>query len=96
MSVNGENCWSKVMLATDGTQQCGGFFKEETFRVTGCLITLLETSESTLVPLTVRVGSNLDGEANDESFAIDNVVVTKLEGDPGGVVIGDIEKLLRL
>ena len=80
VEVNGERCWSRVMLATDGTQQCGGFFKEEVFRVTGCIVTLPESQSN--APVTVRVSTDLDGTADDESFAIDNVYVTKLlQGD---------------
>ena len=77
VSVNDKVCWIKTdILATRGTQQCGGRFKEERFRVTGCYVTLPETSEPT-VPLTVRVWTNLDGEADDESFGIDNVVISE-------------------
>ena len=73
VSVNGKTCWTKTgMLGTSGTQQCGGFYKEERFRVTDCYITL-PTPE--VIGLTVRVWTNLDGEADDESFAIDNVVI---------------------
>ena len=78
VSVNGKTCWTKTgMLGTSGTQQCGGFYKEERFRVTDCYITL-PFSEADL-PLTVRVWTNLDGKADDESFAIDNVVFTQTQ-----------------
>ena len=80
VSLNGKTCWTKEMLATSGTQQCGGFFKEEVFRVTGCIVTLPESPSN--APVTVRVSTDLDGTADDESFAIDNVYVTKLlQGD---------------
>ena len=76
VSVNGETCWAKTdIFATNGVQQCGGFFKEERFPVTGCYITLPEGSTA----LTVRVWTSLDSAANDESFGIDNVVVKKAE-----------------
>ena len=65
------------MVGTSGTQQCGGFFKEENVRVTGCYITLPTYKDD--LSLTVRVWTNLDGEADDESFAIDNVVFTQTE-----------------
>ena len=79
MSVNEEVCWyKKDILATEGTKQCGGHFKEQTFRVTGCYVTLRSILDET-PPLTVRVWTNLDQAADDESFAIDNVVVTKIE-----------------
>ena len=75
VSVNGKTCWTRTdVLGTVGTQQCGGFFKEEGFRVRGCYATL-SASEG----LTVRVWTNLDGAANDESFGINNVVITKIE-----------------
>ena len=77
VSLNGETCWTKHdLFATDGTQQCGGGFKEERFRVTGCVATLPFSEVD--APLTVRVWTNLDGKADDESFGIDNVVVTKI------------------
>ena len=70
------------MLATSGTQECGGFFKEESFRVTGCTIVLVASDTSSTVPLTVRVWTNLDGDARDESFGIANVIITDLlQGD---------------
>ena len=79
MSVNDNVCWSKRgLLGTDGTQLCGGRYKEEYFRVTGCYVELSAASKAT-VPLTVRVWTNLDGNADDESFGIDNVVVSYFE-----------------
>ena len=91
VSVNGNVCWIKNDLrGTDGTQLCGGWFKEERFRVTGCYITLSAALEAT-VPLTVRVWTNLDGDADDESFGIDNVVVAKIEdGYLEGSKIGNL------
>ena len=61
------------MSALDGTQQCGGFFKEEMFRVTGCNVTL--SGSDAKLPVTVRVWTDLDGDAADESFGIRNVVI---------------------
>ena len=76
MSVNGNICWFKTRVTgTDGTQSCGGRFKEEVFRVTSCYVNLTTTSEA-IVPLKVRVWTNLDGDADDESFGIDNVLVS--------------------
>ena len=81
VSVNGKTCWTKAKaVGTDGEQICGGFFKEEKFRVTGCYITL-SASDTGVNPLTVRVWTNLDGEANDESFGIDNFIIAKLQGE---------------
>ena len=76
-------CWKKTAGGIAGTQLCGGWFREEVFRVTGCYITL-SASAGTSVPLTVRVWTNLDGDADDESFGIDNVRISELKegGDP--------------
>ena len=82
VAVNGNICWFKIGLSgSAGTQWCGvrnNDHKEERFRVTGCYITLKATDSKALVPLTVRVWTNLDGDANDESFGIDNVLVKTL------------------
>ena len=76
MSVNGKICWAKDNLrGYIGTQLCGGLFKEERFRVLGCYVQLFAAWEL-LVPLTVRVWTDLDGEADDESFGIDNVFIS--------------------
>ena len=85
VSVNGQECWSKTNVrGTDGTQLCGGVYKEEIFRVTGCHARL-SASGKEKIPLTVRVWTSLDGDADDESFGIDNVVITKLKtGQPVG------------
>ena len=69
------------MVGTSGIQECGGVFKEERFPVRGCFATLQEG-----MPLTVRVWTSLDGDARDESFAIDNVVIQLLQKrKPGGI-----------
>ena len=82
MSVNGRTCWSKTnLIGTKGTQECGGGFKEESFRVTGCYVALAENA-----PLEVRVWTSLDGDASDESFAIDNIVIWPGEV-PGGICV---------
>ena len=82
MSVNGKKCWSKTgLIGTSGTQECGGFFKEERFRVTGCYVTL-----EAEMPMTVRVWTSLDAGALDESFAINNVVIQALGKGHSGVV----------
>ena len=82
MSVNGKKCWSKTGLSgTSGIQECGGFFKEERFQVSGRYVTLEEN-----VPMTVRVWTNLDSDALDESFAIDNVVIQLLGKGNSGVI----------
>ena len=50
-------------------------FNEERFPV-ACKVTL---SGSGTRPLMVRVWSNLDSDAKDESFGIDNVIVQKIQ-----------------
>jgi hypothetical protein len=74
VSVNGKTCWSKTnIVGTSGTQECGGFYKEERFPVTGCSVTLGVNE-----PLMVRVWTSLDSDAGDESFGIGNVVIQLL------------------
>ena len=81
VSLNGEVCWSKREIWTkrDGEQQCGdNFFNpsnpyfEKDFFVSGCSISLCGSGNQ---PLTVKVFTNLDQDATDESFGIDNVVI---------------------
>ena len=59
---------------------CGGVWKDEASPVTGCTGAL-----SSAGPLTVRVWTTLNQDANDESFGIDNVVVTHAgaKSEPG-------------
>ena len=94
VSVNGRTCWSKTKaVGTSGTQQCGGFFKEERFRVTGCYVALSGSDAN--VPLEVRVWTNLDGDPGDESFAIDNVVVRQFQiGKHAGILVRAYRPLL--
>ena len=79
MSLNDRTCWVKRnLIGSAGTQGCGTGSKEQVFRVLGCHITLAPTAEAhQAVPLTVRVWTNLDEDATDESFGIDNVVISK-------------------
>ena len=85
MSVNDQICWAKEKLdGSVGDQQCGNaWWNDQKFRVTGCEVTLSGSTE--LLPLTVRVWTNLDGDPNDESFGIGNVVVER--GHSGWIVI---------
>ena len=73
VSVNDKLCWSKTLVGTIGTQECGGIFLEEAFRITGCYVTL--SGSGATLPLTVRVWADLDQGPTDESFGIDNVLV---------------------
>ena len=71
VSVNGKTCWSKTGLSgTSGKQKCGGFFKEERFKVRDCHVTVKRD-----MPSSVRIWTSLDSDALDESFAIDNVII---------------------
>ena len=83
VSVNGKECWSykpSHITSSKGAHQCGGQFSTEhkgyetVFPVTDCMASI---SGSGNQPLTVRVWTNLDGHGTDESFGIDNVVITK-------------------
>ena len=73
VAVNGKVCWTQAFPAPDGSQECGGLidnWREESVAVT-C------EAESVDGKLTVRAYTDLDRGGFDESFAIDNVVVTK-------------------
>ena len=82
MSVNDNVCWKKTgIVGNSGKQLCGTTGKqsrEKVFRVKNCYVELSAAIKAT-VPLTVHLWTNLDGEAGEESFGIDNVVITKLE-----------------
>ena len=84
VSLNGEVCWFKRegWRKRDGEQQCGdNYFNpsnpyfEKDFFVSGCSISLCGSGNQ---PLTVKVFTNLDQDAKDESFGIDNVVVQRI------------------
>ena len=78
MSMNDKTCLiKKNLLGTTGTQLCGGWYKEQVFKVRGCYTTLSSTWGED-VPLTVRIWTDLDGDAADESFAIDNIVIQEV------------------
>ena len=78
MSMNGKRCAIKQNLNGDnGAQLCGSSGKEQVFRVRGCSVTLPAVREN--MPLTVRIWTSLDGESHDESFGVDNVIISKLE-----------------
>ena len=77
VSVNGKTCWSKNgIVLTKGAAVCGGGFKSEERFPVSCKVTLSGSGDR---PLAVRVWSTLNQGANDESFAIDNVVIRKLK-----------------
>ena len=72
VSVNGQMCWKKTgITAGEGTQVCGQNQpkNEKVYPVTGCVS---KFSGSGTKLLTVRVWTDLDEPAEDESFGIDN------------------------
>ena len=80
--MNGKTCWTKTLSGHFSTQQCGQiadgknpWFKEEAYQVTGCEVAL---SGSGNRPLTVRVWTNLDEDADYESFGIGDVVIQRI------------------
>ena len=78
MSMNERKCAIKQnLLGTNGEQLCGGWYKEQVFRVKGCRVKLYGAPGAD-VPLTVRIWTDLDGDATDESFAVDNLRISKL------------------
>merc|ERR1712159_793839 len=73
VQVNGKTCWNKKLSAGSGSQKCGqkhGGWHEEKYKVT-C------SAPAVNGQFTVRVYTQLSSAANDESFGIDNVVLTK-------------------
>merc|ERR1712224_1162669 len=71
--VNGKTCYNRRMQAGHGKQLCGqkhGGWHEEKYKVT-C------TGDAKNGQFTVRVYTTLNSAANDESFGIDNAVLTK-------------------
>merc|ERR1712019_53255 len=72
VQVNGKTCWQKK-LAGSGKQVCGsknGGWNEDRIKVS-C------TAPAVNNQFTVRVYTQLNSAANDESFGIDNVVLKK-------------------
>ena len=78
VTVNDQPCWSQEFFMITGSQQCGstlGNWNENSISVK-C------EAEAVDGKLAVRVYADLDGSAEDESFAIDNVVITKIGAGP--------------
>ena len=74
MQVNGKTCFNKKLAAPTGKQLCGqkhGGWNEQKIKVT-C------TAPAVNGQFTVRVYTQLNSAANDESFGIDNVVLRKV------------------
>ena len=72
VQVNGNTCWTKTLNASQGEQICGqghSGWNEERMLVQ-C------TAPAVNGKFTVRVYTTLNSGAQDESFAIDNVVLT--------------------
>ena len=74
VTLNDKTCWTKAFTHAQGSQQCGssrGHWLEDSAAVR-C------EADSVAGKLTVRVYTNLNSGAGDESFAIDNVDVRKV------------------
>ena len=70
--MNGKTCWTETFTSTQGSKQCGSSNNNwfEDSRTVKC------EAESVSGKLAVRVYTSLSSNADDESFAIDNVVVS--------------------
>ena len=89
VSVNDKICWTKTFEQTSGSYECGtnGWVsarREESVAVR-C------DAESVGGEVTVRVYTNLDGTTDEESFAIDNVELSKI---PTGKDTGQLLSLI--
>ena len=80
VAINGKTCWSQTLGHQDGSNQCGST-KSTSWRETSISVKCEDDAVSG--KLTVRVYADLSSDATDESFAIDNVVVTQI---PSGTV----------
>ena len=74
VTVNDKVCWTRAFARHHGSRQCGSKRRDwdEKSSTVQC------QGESISGKLTVRVYTDLNSHANDESFAIDNVVVTQI------------------
>jgi len=73
VQVNGKTCWQKKLAAGSGKQLCGqkhNGWNEARYQVS-C------TGDAKDGQFIVRVYTALNSAANDESFGIDNAVLTK-------------------
>merc|ERR1712025_1512723 len=80
VQVNGKTCWSKRMVASSGKQTCGqkhGNWHEERIPVK-C------TGDAKNGQFVVRIYTTLNSGASDESFGIDNAVLTQVGGATSG------------
>ena len=80
VSVNGKECWREKFEASDGAQECG---KDEEWWSKDKLVAVECKEEAVDGKLTVRVYTELEQTARDESFAIDNVVIKLISADTG-------------
>ena len=72
VSVNGKSCWSRALKSTTGSEQCGVKTNNWLFEYSTLVTCKAEAVDG---KLKVRVHTDLNSNADDESFAIDNVVV---------------------
>ena len=74
--VNGEECWSKLIELSSGEHQCGGQGSKNNWREDHWRIECGTVSVNG--EIIVLVNTTLNQLPSDESFAIDNVKVTRL------------------
>ena len=77
VSLNDQVCWKKTGITTEeGTQVCGQNQpkNEKKYPVYGCSI---KFPGSGTKPLKIRVWTDLDEPAEDESFGIDNLLIRR-------------------
>merc|ERR1712048_1380890 len=73
VKVNGKECWTKTFTGAQGRQICGA--KNNGWNELKVKATC--TAAAVDGKITVQVGTNLNSDAKDESFAIDNAVLSK-------------------
>jgi len=75
VSLNGVQCWTNTFSHGTGTDVCGIGTIDRIETVT-CETTVSGDGKQ---PLTVRIWTSIDQDATDESFGVNNVVVTLLD-----------------
>ena len=78
VKVNGKQCWTKTFTGQQGKQICGA----KTNGWNELKVKATCTAAAVDGKITVQVGTNLNSDAKDESFAIDNAVLSKAPATP--------------
>ena len=76
VTVNDKVCWTQKFTVAQTSHQCGKTGSNNNWKEDSVAVRC--EAASVAGKLTVRVYTDLNGAANDESFAIDNVVVTQI------------------